>query len=234
MGHEQEQNRNEWTFLDQKNYFQSPQQQMYYPEGNPQGYAPVQDYTSGSQGDYSEYSDSTRTSDGSSRNSNTVDKEETSEHKVQEFVSTRRQKGRSKAATRPKKQQPKSKRAQLREKIAKENHGEVASGTDAAKGLVEWQEGIFRWWDPEEKIWLEAAYHDEYRQQFIEEDAAEGAYDVAPECGKGALDITSFCGAYNQGQWRIADRESWNNIVDGEGTYSRILDLMIPPLLRQC
>ena len=223
MGNGQEKNRNKWTGLNHGSSVQPPQKQTYTSEGYPQGYASAEGYTSEeSQDDYSEYSVSTRNSDDNSQKSDFIDNEDVSEQEVQELVSSRRQRREFKSATKPEKQQPKSKRAQLRERIAKDNDGEVSSGTDAPKGLVEWHDGVFKWWDAEEKRWAKAAYHDQYRQQFIEEDAAEGTYDVAPECGKGALDITTFCGAYNQGEWRIADRESWKNIVDCEGTYPRI------------
>ena len=222
MRNEQDKNRNEWAQLTQGDYLHSPLQQTYVPEGYApvQGYAPMEGYSpiqgyapAGSQDGYPESSNSTESPYSAYRsqgmNTYTIDGDE-----VHDYSSSRRQKGKSKT---PEQEQLKSKRALRREKVAAENGGEV-SATDQPKGLVEWYEGGLFWWDPEDKVFLKAAYHDQYRDQFLTEDAiAEGAYVVAPERGKGVNDITSIASAFNQREWRLKDRETWDNIVDANG-----------------
>lgn len=155
-----DQQRNVWAQLSQGDSFQKQQQQYPVPDGYApvHGYAPVQGYapseaqngssnyqesSAGYYGTHQTQSDNTHTVDGDDDN----DDEDTSEEDIREFMSSRRQQRKSKSQAVPKKDQPKSKRAELREKIANENHGEV-SATDQPKGLVEWREGIFQWWDP--------------------------------------------------------------------------------------
>ena len=79
-----------------------------------------------------------------------------------------------------------------------------------------------------DKEWLKAAYHDQYRDQFISEDRAVGTYVVAPDRGKGENDVTSACSAFNQLEWRLSDRDSWGNIVDADG--NRVLYLLDRPV----
>lgn len=232
MGHEHDQHRNEWSPLTQGPYFQSHHQQDYAPEvyAPVEGYSPVQGHSpAGSSSEYSNYTDSCRSSYGSPEteelNTFTDDDDDISEEETRNVTSTRRQKRKSKTAQ-PKKEQPKSRRAIRRERVASENNGEV-SATDNPKGLVEWQEGVFKWWDPEETTWLNAAFHDEYRDEFLFEDSAEGTYVVAPECGKGN-DVTSPCSAFNQLEWRLSDRDSWDNIVDADG--NKVLYLLERPV----
>ena len=136
------------------------------------------------------------------------------EEEIRKFEPPRLQKRKSKKEAKPKEEQPKSRRRQIRERIIHER-GE-ASVTDGRKGLVEWREGVFSWWDPLNKEWLKCAYHDQYRAQFIEEDGAEGTYVVEPARGF-SLDVTSACSAFNQLEWRLAERDSWDNIVDSDG-----------------
>lgn len=212
MNNEQARNRNAWDQI-----YRNEDLETYVPEG----YAPAQGYTPiGAQNGYSDYQDSTAspydTQQTQGENEHTFDDDEIPEEEIRDFVSARRQKRKSKSRAKPKEEQPKSKRAERREKVANEHHGEV-SATDQPKGLVEWRDGVFQWWDPEAKEWLKAAYHDQYRDQFIREDRTEGIYVVAPDRGKGPNDITSACSAYNQLAWRLKDRDSWDNIVDADG-----------------
>ena len=197
MNHEQDQNRDTWTWLNQHNPTDPSQQTRYVPEG----YAPAQGYES--EGD-----------DG-------LDEE------VRNFVSSRGRKRKAKSRAKPIDGQPKSKRAIRREQVASE-HGEV-SAADKPKGLVEFREGVLSWFDADEKIWRQAAYHDSYREQFILEDEPEGNYLVPPACGRGT-DITTPCSAYNQLAWNLADRESWGNIVDAYG--NKVLYLVSSPAER--
>ena len=193
MRDEQIRNRNEWAQLTQ--YLISPQQQTYPPEDHAkvQGYAPIEEYAQAwSQDSHSDYAEATISSHGTYQtqemNTFTVD-DDMPEREVRDSVSSRRQKHKSQNPARPKEEQPKSKRAERREKVARENQCEV-SASDRPKGLVEWREGIFSWYDPEDRVFLKAAYHDQYRDDFLREDRVEGTYVVAPECGKGANDIT--------------------------------------------
>lgn len=123
--------------------------------------------------------------------------------------------------------QPRSRRSEVRERIARENNGEV-SANDQPKGLVEWRRGIFKYWDPEDQKWLKAAYHDQYRDQFIEEDAqAVGDYVIAPAAGRASNDLTSSCAAFNQLEWDLNDRSKWDNVVDMDG--NKVLYLIERP-----
>lgn len=122
----------------------------------------------------------------------------------------------------------------LRERIARDNHGEVSSA-DQPKGLVEWRNGVLVWWDPEDKNWLSAAYHDQFRDQFIEEDEeAVGGYTVAPARGRGANDVTSSCAHFNQLEWNFNQeegksiRKGWGNVVDMDG--NKVLYLIDRPV----
>lgn len=232
MRNEQDSNWSEWAQLTQGDYLQSSQQQIYVPEGYApvQGYAPVEGYSSvegyapaGSQYDHLESSYSIG-SPYSAHQSQEVSTYAIDGDEVRDVVPSRRQKRNSKS---PKEDQLKSKRTLRREKVAAE-HGAV-SATDQPKGLVEWHEGELFWWDPEDKIMRKAAYHDEYRDEFIAQDEdSEGTYVVAPERGKGANDITSACSAYNQLFWRLKDRDTWGNIVDADG--NKVLYLLERPL----
>ena len=232
MRNEQDSNRNEWAQLTQGDYLQSSQQQIYVPEGYApvQGYAPVEGYSSvegyapaGSQYGHLESSYSTG-SPYSAHQSQEVSTYAINGDEVRDVVPSRRQERNSKG---PKEDQLKSKRTLRRQKVVAE-HGAV-SATDQPKGLVEWHEGELFWWDPEDKIMRKAAYHDEYRDEFIAQDEdSEGTYVVAPERGKGANDITSACSAYNQLFWRLKDRDTWGNIVDAEG--NKVLYLLERPL----
>ena len=221
MHNDQDGNRNEWAQITQGDWLQSSRQQTYVPEGYApvQGYAPVEGYfpvhgyvPAGSQDGYSDSLDSTR-SPYSAYQSQEVIAYAIDEDEVGDVAPSQRQEHNSKS---PKQDQLKSKRTLRREKVAAE-HGEV-SATDQPKGLVEWHEGELFWWDPEDKAFLKAAYHDQYRDEFLAEDAlAEGAYVVAPERGKGVNDITSVASAFNQREWRLNNRETWGNIVDASG-----------------
>ena len=239
MSDEQDRNRNEWAQFIRGDDFQPPQQQVYVPQGYAavQGYTPgrhalVQGYAPAETRDwYSDYQDSTAspysTPQTQETKANAVDDDDTPEEEVRDFVSSRRRKSKSKSQAKPKEEQPKSKRAERREKIAIEHKGEISS-TDRPKGRVRWREGVFQWWDSEDKSWRKAAYHDQYRDEFIRQDSAEGTYIVAPDRGRGANDITSACSAYNQLEWRLADRNSWDNIVDADG--NKVLYLLDRPV----
>lgn len=207
MNDDQARNRDAWD--------QIYRNEDYFPEGYApaQGYDPVEARNgySDNQGsttkpyhqtqgvdEYSDSETSATSSYGSQQNASTADDNGIPEEEIREFVSSRRQKHEVKSRAKPKEGQPKSARAQRREKVASENNGEV-SATDQPKGLVEWHEGVLFWFDPEDKEWVKANYHDQYRDQFIREDRAfEGDYLVTPESGKGANDVTSACSAFNQ------------------------------------
>lgn len=239
MNNDQVRNKNAWDQIYRNQYSDT-----YVPEG----YAPAQGYTSvGGQSGYSDYQSSTTnpygahqmqevselsdseasatSSYGTHQNASTVDDDDITEEEIREFVSSRKSQAKAKEA-KPKNKQPKSARGQRREKVAKENNGEV-SATDAPKGRVEWREGVFYWYDPIDNDFKKAAFHDQYRSQFIREDMTEGTYVVAPERGKGADDITSVCSAFNQLEWRITDRETWGNIVDSDD--NKVLYLISRP-----
>ena len=208
MNNEQYQNRDYWAQLTQDDYVQTHQQQKNVPENDvPEGYAPVRGYApvqgyapAEAQDGYSDYQQSTASPFDAhhtqSISTYTVDDDDIPGEEIRDFVSARPQKRKSKSQAMPKEDQPKSKRAERRKKIA-EQQGEV-SATDQPKGLVEWREGVFQWFDPVNKEWLNAAYHDMYRDQFIREDSTEGTYVVAPDRGPGKNDITSSCSAFNQ------------------------------------
>lgn len=225
MNNEQCQNKNEWAELAQG---LSPPQQTYASEDytpvqgySPQGYAPIQGHDEAqAPNGYPDYQDSSPSSDGTYQtrdvNAYTVDddNDDIPEEEVRKFVSIRR-KRKSKGQAILKKEQPQSKRAKRREKIANE-HGEV-SAKDGPKGLVESRQGCLTWFDPEDQRWRKAAYHESFREEFIREDSSVGTYVVAPDCGKGANDITSACAAFNQLEWNLKDRDSWDNVVDADG-----------------
>ena len=223
MPNKQNKNKNEWAQLTQGGDYAAFQQQPYVTGGYApserylptQGYAPTGSYD-GYVGPSNLYNNpySARMSQGMS--SSSIDADEIPEQEVGNIISRKPQKRKSRASARPE-AKTRSRRSILRERIARENHGEV-SATDQPKGLVEWRGGVFMWWDPEDQKWLRAAYHDQYRDQFIEEDyRAEGAYVVAPARGKGANDLTSSCSTFNQLDWQLADRDSWANIIDNDG-----------------
>lgn len=227
---EQDQRRNEWVQLTQDNFSQAFQEQAFIPEDytsvqnydSLDGYFPVQgDTPTGSQDGYSDslglYPSPYSARQTRQTNSDSMDDEALLEQEARDFATSqrRKRKGKGKGA-KPKQEQPKSSRQIRRQQIAEENQGEV-SATDQPKGLVERRQGVLRWWDPVDQMWQKAAYHDEYRDQFISEDTAEGRYVVVPAGGKGANDITTPCSAFRQLEWDINDRSSWGNILDNDG-----------------
>ncbi len=126
----------------------------------------------------------------------------------------------------PKPDQPQSKRAAKRAQIIEET-GSVGAN-NKPKGQVREQDGgRLEWWDDDDKIWRLAAPHDDYRHAFIVEGNAKGTYDIAPEHGGDADDITTFASALDQQHWNIAVRDSWGNIVDTEG--NKVLYLIEQP-----
>ena len=150
MSAEQNRNIDEWTQLTQDTYFRSNQQQMYVPEGYApaQGYGPIQGYAPAeAQNGYSDNQNSTASPNGvhltQRVNAYKLEDDDIPEGEIRDFVSSRRQSGKSKRPAKPKEEQPKSKRAERRARIANENQGEV-SATDQPKGLVEWREGLFQ------------------------------------------------------------------------------------------
>ena len=226
MSNENNHNSNDWVQLTQDNFFEAFQQQDQLPEDYDlgqsydtiHGYLPVQEYTpSGSQDGYSDSSDSYLNTHNAHHaqqtNVESINDNAIPEQEVRNDPAPRR---RRRTRAQPKGEQPKSQRAKRREEVALENNGEVSS-KDSPKGLVEWREGVFFWFDPEDQEFKQAAYHDEYRDVFIREDAAVGEYVVAPARGKSANDITTPCSSFNQLEWRLNERESWGNIVDSDG-----------------
>ena len=229
MPNEQNRNRNEWAQLTQGDDFAALQQQTYVPGAYAPvpsyapsvGYFPAQGYAlAGSYDGYAESSNSYispySAHESQRMSSKGIDADDIAEQEVGDIISPQLQKRKSRAPAR-REAKPRSKRSILRERVARENHGEV-SANDQPKGLVEWREGILKYWDPEDQKWLKAAYHDQYRDQFIEEDyIAEGAYEIAPAKGMADNDLTSSCSAFNQLEWNLKDRESWTNVVDSLG-----------------
>lgn len=224
---EQDQNRNTWVQLTQDNFSQAFHEQAFAPEDynsvqsyDPvNGYFPVQgDTPAGSQDGYSDSLDSHPSPYNARQTQQTdsysMDDDAVLEQEARDFAASRRQKKRTRA--KPKQEQPRSSRQIRRQQIAAENQGEV-SATDQPKGLVEWRQGSLRWWDPVDKVWQKAAYHDEYRDQFVSEDTAEGSYVVVPAGGKGANDITTPCSAFRQLEWDVNNRNSWGNVKDNDG-----------------
>lgn len=202
---EQDQNRNQWVQLTQDNFLQEFQDQAFVPED----YSSIQNYDSVN--GYFPVQEDTPTGSHYS-----MDDDAVLEQEARDFAASRRQKRHQRKEAKPKQEQRKSNRQIRRQQVAAENQGEV-SATDQPKGLVEWRQGVLRWWDPVEKDWQKAAYHDEYREQFISEDMAEGRYVVAPARGKGANDITTPCSAFGQLEWNLNNRSSWGNILDNDG-----------------
>ena len=240
MSNEQNKNRNEWAQLTQDDDFAAFQQQTYVPGGYArvpsyaptQGYFPAQGYAlAGSYDGYAEPSNSYISPYSAYRSqgmgSNSIDADDIAEQKVDDIISPQSQerKPRVSASSEAK---PRSKRSVQRERVARENHGEV-SATDQPKGLVEWREGVLKYWDPEDQKWLKAAYHDQYRDQFIEEDAQVcGTYVVAPAAGKDSKDVTSSCSDFNQLEWNLKERKSFGNIIDADG--NKVLYLIERPV----
>ncbi len=183
MRGEQDQNRDEWAQLSQDKYLESSRQNQHVPEGHtsiqgymPDGYAsaqesstvhgfsPIQGYVPvRAPNGHPDYPSSTAgLNDCNLDDDGDYDDDETPGEETYDPISSRRRKGKSKTPAKSKEEQPKSRRAELRERIAKEHQGAV-SATDNVKGLVEWHEGVFMWWDAEDKVWLRANYHDQYR-----------------------------------------------------------------------
>lgn len=157
MSEEQNQNRNAWAQLSQGDFLPPTQHQTYVREGYPlvQGYAHVQGYAPAeAQTDYSDYQNGTASHSSTHQNQGVnayrADDDDIPKEEIHEFVSLQQQKRKPRSQAKPKADQPQSKRSERRARIAAENHGEV-SATDKPKGLAEWREGVFQWWDPEDK-----------------------------------------------------------------------------------
>lgn len=124
--------------------------------------------------------------------------------------------------------QPQSKRAAKRARITEES-GSVGAN-NKPKGSTQERNGpmgrLLEWYDDDDKVWRLAAPHDDYRHDFIVHDNAQGSYDVAPDHGGHADDVTSFASALGQQHWKFANRE-WGNIVDEEG--NKVLFLIEKP-----
>ena len=246
MANGRNENRNEWARLTQGDDYAALHQQTYVPGGHGQvqsydpseGYFPAQGYAPA--GSYDGYAGSSNSyispysaHDSQGMGSNILGADEILEQKFGDIISPQPRKRKSRAPATPE-ATPKSRRSILREHIARENHGEV-SAADQPKGLVEWRNGVFMWWDPEDKKWLRAAYHDEFRDKFIEEDyEAAGGYTVAPARGRGANDVTSSCSYFNQLEWNFNQeegksiRDTWGNVVDMDG--NKVLYLINRPV----
>ena len=110
---------------------------------------------------------------------------------------------------------PQSKRAKKRKQILEE-HGTIGA-LDAPKGKTQIGYRGLEWWDGEGQIWRPAAPHNDYREQFIQEDNMLGSYDICPDRGEAQGDITTFASAYGQQHWNVDDRSTWRNIQDSEG-----------------
>ena len=121
---------------------------------------------------------------------------------------------------------PLSKRAMKRAQIL-EVHGSIGA-CDAPKGTTRTTLNGLEWWDPEYHVWRPAAPLDHYRWQFILEDNALGSYDIPPEHGEDAHDVTSFASAYGQQHWNVNVRLAWGNIRDNEG--NEVLFLLEKPV----
>ena len=242
MPNEQNRNKNEWAQLTQDDDFAAFQQQTYVPGAYAPvpsyapsgGYLPAQEYAlagsfdgyAGSSNSY-EYMPPYSAHESQRMSSNIIGADDIPEQKVGDIISPQPQTRKSRTPARSE-AKPRSRRSLLRERVALENHGEV-SATDQPKGLVEWRHGVFMWWDPEDRQWLKAAYHDEYRDQFIEEDyIAEGAYVVTPTKGKDDNDLTSSCSAFNQLEWNLNERTEFGNVVDLDG--NKVLFLLERPV----
>ena len=242
MPNEQNRNRNDWAQLTQGDDFTAFQQQTYVPGGYArvsiyapsEGYFPTQGYAlAGSYDGYAESSNSYinpySAHESQGMGSKGIVADDVPEQEVGDIIPPQPKKQKSRVPARPEASDS-SRRALMRAKIANE-HGDV-SATDQPKGLVEWREGVFMWWDPEDKKWLNAAYHDQYRDQFIEEDQrAVGAYVVAPTKGKASDDVTSSCSAFNQLEWDLTSRR-WDNVVDMDG--NKILYCIERPARQSC
>lgn len=125
----------------------------------------------------------------------------------------------------PKPDQPQSKRAAKRAQIV-EATGSVGA-RDQPKGQTREQDGCLEWWDDDDKTWRPAAPHDAYRRDFVAQDNAQGSYDIVPDHGGDADDVTSFASALGQQQWNIANRDTWSNILDEED--NKVLYLIEKP-----
>ena len=237
MPSEQNHNRNEWAQFTQGNDYAAFQPQTYVPGGYgrvpsyapsqayypPQGYALAGSYD-GYGGSSNPYVNPYSAHENQRMSSNIIGADDILDQEVDDIISQQPQKRVRKQVRKRRfrapaesEVKPRSKRSLLRERVALENNGEV-SANNLPKGLVEWRQGCLMWWDPEDQIWLKAAYHDEYRDQFIEEDAqAVGNYVFAPAAGKADNDVTSSCGNFNQLEWNLTDRDSWANVIDNDG-----------------
>ena len=142
MNHDWAQNKDDWDRIFRINFPETPQE----------GYTPVQGYIPAVAQNEVDSQNLTAafqsTHQSKEANAYTIDNDENDEPKeeVRNSKSSRRQSKR-KSQAKPLPEQAKSKRAELRERVADENNGEV-SATNTPKGLVEWHEDVFCWWDP--------------------------------------------------------------------------------------
>ncbi|KAK4695333.1 hypothetical protein P7C71_g2400, partial [Lecanoromycetidae sp. Uapishka_2] len=107
-----------------------------------------------------------------------------------------------------------------------EESGSVGAN-NRSQGKTRPRAGQLEWWDSDDKVWRLAAPHDAYRHDFIVYDNSQGSYDITPEHGRDANDVTTFASALGQQHWNLPDRNSWGNIVDHEG--NKVLYLIEKP-----
>ncbi|MCJ1282964.1 hypothetical protein MMC26_002291 [Xylographa opegraphella] len=87
--------------------------------------------------------------------------------------------------------------------------GDIASN-DRPKGLVRVREGILQHFLTSSEEWVPAMYHNDIREELIEESEAFGDYDHPRARGLGADDVTSFLPA--QKTWGI-ERQYWPDVL---------------------
>ena len=108
-----------------------------------------------------------------------------------------------------------SQATQRRERMAV-MHGENQIGANMElKGRVrQTRAGGLEFYDKKDNRWIPAAYHEQFRKEFIETaKKAEKSYSNGPRRGADRLDATANCSYMGQNEWEF-DRDGWNSILD--------------------
>ena len=93
------------------------------------------------------------------------------------------------------------------------------------KGSIYFESGRMQWWDPDDCVWKDAAFHSDYRPELIQMDIESNqGYLMTPDHGEAAYDVTSSCDFLSQNEWQFDDREDLARILDEDGNAVMILE----------
>lgn len=121
------------------------------------------------------------------------------------------------SSTRRGKADPESKASIRRNEMAETHGADMIGSNGEIKGKTRQRDnGELEFYDEQRNAWRPAAYHEQFRQDFIEFAAADHPYSIGPRHGVQPYDVTANCSYLNQNLWNF-EPQHWDNIVDEQG-----------------